>query len=192
MKLLLLSLVTAALISCGGANDNSATATESTSTAPTSLPNTFFTADRPSDVKDLTEVKKTAKKGDSVTFLARVGGRKNASFVPTLAMMIVADPSLLSCELMGEEEHCATPEDYCCEDPDLITQGLGTIRFMDEAGDVYPFSVDGDHGLEVLGYVVVEGSVVDINENGLFIVDAREVWVGGKPSYGHDRAGSGE
>jgi hypothetical protein len=92
---------------------------------------------------------------------------------------------------MGEEEHCATPEDYCCEDPALRTQGLGTIRFMDEKGESYPFSIEGSHGLETLKYVVVAGNVVDINESGLFVVDASKVWVGGKPSYGDERRGSG-
>jgi len=189
MKLLLITFTTFLLIGCG-TDEKSITA--STEAVSNTIPNTFFTSEKPANVQDLIEVKKAAKKGDEVTFLARIGGRKNASFVSSLAMMIVADPSLLSCELMGEEEHCATPEDYCCEDPKLYSQGLGTVRFMNISGDVYPHSVEGYHGLEVLKYVVVDGTVVDINDNGLFIVDAKKVWVGGKPSYGNERGGSGE
>jgi hypothetical protein len=189
MKLLLITLATFALIGCGADEKSTTTSAQSVTN---NIPNTFFITDRPTDVQDLAEVKKNAKKGDGVTFLARIGGRKNASFVPTLAMMIVADPKLISCELMGEEEHCATPEDYCCEDPELYSQGLGTVRFMDTNGDVFPYSVEGDHGMEVLKFVVVEGTVIDINDNGLFIVDATKVWVGGKPSYGNERGGSGE
>ena len=188
MKLLLSTLITITLIGCGGKEDNNANQPALSSTIPSS----FFTTERPSDVKDLVEVKKSAKKGDEVTFLARIGGRKNASFVQSLAMMIVADPGLISCELMSDQEHCPTPEDYCCEDPELYAQGLGTIRFMDGAGDIYPFSAEGDHGLEILKYVVIEGTVIDINDNGLFIVDANKIWVGGKPTYGNERAGSGE
>jgi hypothetical protein len=93
---------------------------------------------------------------------------------------------------MSEEEHCATPEDYCCEDRNSLMAGLGTIRFMNESGDAYPFSVDGDHGLETLKYVVISGKVHDISDNGNFIVDASRVWVGGKPLYGDLRAGSGD
>ena len=107
-------------------------------------------------------------------------------------MMIVADPSLVSCELMSDNDHCDTPEDYCCEDPDKLSHSLATIRFMENDIDVYPFSVEGDHGLETLKYVVVSGKVKDINENGLFIVDANQIWVGGKPHYGDLRSGSGE
>lgn len=189
MKLLLFALLLISLVGCG----NDETDTLGTVTVSSSIPSSFFTAERPDGVKDLVEVKKTAKKGDEVTFLARIGGRKNASFVPTLAMMIIADPGLISCEIMSNaEDHCATPEDYCCEDPELYAKGLGTVRFMDEMGDVYPFSVEGAHGLEILKYIVVKGTVNDINENGLFIVDANKIWVGGKPRFGDERAGSGE
>ena len=188
MKLFFTTILATILIGCGGTTED----TTSTSKQTTGLPSLFFTTERPSDVKDLVEVKKTAKKGDEVTFLARIGGRKNASFVPTLSMMIVADPALKSCEVMSEEEHCATPEDYCCEVPESLRAGLGTIRFMDKSGDAYPFSVDGDHGMETLKYVVISGKVHDISESGNFIVDASRVWVGGKPHYGDLRAGSGE
>ncbi len=189
MNLLLLTLTALALVACSAEESKQESAAP---TMATSLPNSFFIADRPGDVKDLVEVKKTAKKGDDVTFLARIGGRKNASFVSSLSMMIVADPALRSCELMGEEEHCATPEDYCCENRDKLNQGLATVRFLDSGGDPFPFSIDGDHSLETLKYVVINGSVVDMNDKGIFIIDANKVWVGGKPSYNHERNGSGE
>ncbi len=188
MKLILTSIITCILIGCSEINDNNS----NTHDPINKLPESFFTTERPTNVKDLAEVKKIAKKGEKVTFLARIGGRKNASFVPTLAMMIVADPALKSCEVMSEEEHCSTPEDYCCENRELLQAGLGTIRFMQDATEAYPFSIEGDHGLELLKYVVIEGSIHDINNNGLFIVDASTVWVGGKPHYGDLRAGSGE
>jgi hypothetical protein len=188
MKQIFTILLVTALTACGGKEESNVQPT----VVSLELPSLFFTDTRPNDVKDLVEVKKTAKKGDEVTFLARIGGRGNASFVKTVSMMIVADPSLVSCELMGEEEHCATPEDYCCEDPVLRAQGLGTIRFMNEKGESYPFSIEGSHGLETLKYVVVAGNVVDINESGVFVVDASKVWVGGKPKYGNNRLGSTE
>ena len=158
----------------------------------TDLPSAFFTKDRPANVQDLVAVKKTAKKGDDVTFLARIGGRKNASFVPEISIMYVADPALLSCEVMSEDDHCSTPEDYCCEDSEMLKMGLGVVRFLNAHGDIYPFSIDGSNGLEILKYVVVEGKVNDTNEDGNFVVDASQIWVGGKPHFGDLRAGSGE
>ena len=188
-RTLALSLLTIALVGCSGDNQNNQTQP----TASQTIPSHFFTNDRPSNVVDLVEAKKTAKEGDEVTFLARVGGRRNASFVPSLAMMVVADPSLVSCELMSNDpDHCATPEDYCCEDQDALAQSLGTVRFMKNAEEVYPFSLEGDHGLETLKYVVVTGIVDSMNEDGVFIVNAEKIWVGGKPRYGEERVGSGE
>ncbi len=175
------------LIGCGKAETNDV---QETLTA--SIPSSFFVSTRPTDVADLVTVKETANVGDEVTFLARIGGRKNASFIPSIAMMIVADPGLISCELMSDSpDHCATPEDYCCENPNKLINSLGTIRFLDDQGEMYPFSVEGSGGMETLKYVVVTGQVHDINENGVFIVDASEIWVGGKPSYGNERQGSG-
>ena len=189
MKFLLITLTALALTGCSAEEANEKT---NAPTVATSLPNSFFTSERPLNVKDLVDVKTTAKKGDEVTFLARIGGRKNASFVSSISMMIVADPALLSCELMGEEDHCATPEDYCCENREKLHLGLATVRFLDRSGEVFPFSIDGDHSLETLKYVVVSGNVVDNNDKGVFIIDATKVWVGGKPSYNDERAGSGE
>ena len=186
MKQIFTILVVAALTACGGKEESNVQPT----VASLELPSSFFTATPSSDVKDLVEVKKTAKKGDAVTFLARIGGRGNASFVKTLSMMIVADPTLLSCELVSDESRCSTPEDYCCEDQESLALGLGTIRFMDEKGELYPFSIEDSHGLEALKYVIITGNVVDINDNGVFVVDASNVWVGGKPSYGNNRQGS--
>jgi len=188
MKYLSILIALALLANCSSKEEQASQMNE----AKNALPSHFFTVERPSDVKDLVDVKMNAQEGDDVTFLARIGGRKQGSFVPTLSMMIVADPNLLSCELMADDDHCATPEDYCCEDPMAITQGLGTIRFMKNETDTYPFSVEGAGGMEVLKYIVVQGTVNSINENGLFIVDAEQVWVGGAPVYGDNRAGSGE
>ncbi len=189
MKIILLTTIIAlALSGCEGPAEQKIQNVPIT----TDLPSAFFTKDRPANVPDLVTVKKTAKKGDEVTFLARIGGRKNASFLPEIAIMYVADPALLSCEVMSEDEYCSTPEDYCCEDSEMLKMGLGAIRFLDANENIYPFSVEGSNGLEILKYVVVEGKVNDMNEDGNFVVDATQIWVGGKPHFGDLRAGSGE
>jgi len=72
-SLLLLTIIGVGL-GCGGTEDYTQVETDNSG-----LPNSFFTSQRPNNVKDLVEVKETAKKGDEVTFLARIGGRKNAS-----------------------------------------------------------------------------------------------------------------
>lgn len=163
---------------------------EQASPAPSvSASSDVFTSTRPATAANLTTVKNTAKTGDAVTFLARVGGKRQ-SFIDGVAVFVVADPSLTSCELMGDEDHCRVPWDYCCEDHDLLTAGLATVRLVDHSGAVLKTSAEGQGGLETLKFVVVEGVVHDRNDDGLFVVDATSIWVGGKPSRENPTGGS--
>ncbi|MGY8753023.1 MAG: hypothetical protein ACKVIO_03920, partial [Phycisphaerales bacterium] len=66
MKQIFAILLVAALTACSGKEESNVPPT----VASLELPSSFFTETRPNDVKDLVEVKKTAKKGDDVTFLA--------------------------------------------------------------------------------------------------------------------------
>ncbi|MDP6986639.1 MAG: hypothetical protein QGG74_01220 [Phycisphaerales bacterium] len=157
---------------------------------PTSLPKAdVFTTTRPDDAVGLAKVKMAAKAGDTVTFLARVGGKRTV-FVDGSAIFLAADPELTSCELMGDEDHCTMPWDYCCEDADAMTAGLATVRLVDDAGKVLKESADGKGGLEALKFVVVTGVVRERNDEGVFVVDASEIWVGGKPSRGDELGGA--
>ena len=176
-----------------GGCDEGRPAPEAPNTATASsaegIPATFFTSSRPEQAAFLNDVKTSASPGDSVVFLARVGGKVDP-FVENLAMFIAADPSLQSCEIMGKHDHCPVPQDYCCEDPDLLRLGLATVQFTSPEGRIIPATAEGAGGLESLKFVVVEGEVRDRNNEGLFIVDARKVWVGGKPTYDDRMRGS--
>ncbi|MBT4767179.1 MAG: hypothetical protein HOO04_02335 [Phycisphaerae bacterium] len=157
--------------------------------APSTAPQ-LFTTTRPANAANLASIKTTAQTGDTVTFLARVGGKRK-TFIDGVAVFVVADPDLTSCELMGEEDHCRIPWDYCCEDNDALTAGLATIRLVDKDGAVLKTSAEGQGGLEPLKFIVVEGIVSDRNDDGLFVVDAGSIWVGGKPSRADRMGGSG-
>jgi hypothetical protein len=178
-----------ALAGCGQA-PTPKTTDDANASSSVVIPTSFFTTTRATDVPNLIDAKKVAKVGETTTFLARVGGRV-PSFIDGYAIMVVADPGLVSCELMGEKDHCPTPEDYCCEDPSAIRTGLATIMFNDATGTPLPISASGQGGLELLKYVVVEGTVTDMNDEGVFIVDATSVWVGGKPDRSDLHKGSG-
>ncbi|MCH2136611.1 MAG: hypothetical protein MK101_08515 [Phycisphaerales bacterium] len=190
-----LSLVAAVLMTgCGESKPAQNTAGEGASgtsaQAEAKVPSSFFTQSRPADVEDLKAVRDSAAKGDSVSFLARVGGRVKP-FSGSSAVFVVTDPGLLSCEIMACDDHCSVPWDYCCEDPDDLKMGMASVRLLDEAS-VRPIrtTAEGAGGLEPLKFVVVSGTVSDINDDGLFVVDAQQVWVGGKPTFKEPRAGS--
>ena len=138
---------------------------------------------------DLIAVKPTAKVGDAVTFLARVGGRAEP-FVDGTAVFVVADPALESCELVGEDDHCPIPWDYCCTPIEDLKAGMATIRIVDGDGMPYPASAQGAGGLAPARFVVIDGVVSDRNDDGVFVVDAGRIWVGGRPEFGKPRLGS--
>jgi hypothetical protein len=194
MRLILLSTVVLSagifgvgLAGCGESKPaTSATASETKPKAAVGA--SFFASDRPADVKDLKAVRDGASKGDTVTFLARVGGRRNP-FTDAQAIFVVTDPTLESCEIMADDDHCSAPWDYCCEDPDNLKMNVATVRFLDDGRPIRT-NAKSAGGLDVLKFVVVTGTVNDINDEGLFIVDADSVWVGGKPKFGEPRLGS--
>ena len=174
-----------ALAGCGETGTSKASNSPSSVTIPASI----FVTTRPENALDLLSVKNTAKEGDEVVFLARVGGRAKP-FAEGFAMFVVADPSLQSCELMGEVDHCPIPYDYCCEDPQKITAGIATIQIVDAKGTPLRTSLEGVGGLEGSKFLVVDGVVTEKNDEGLFTIDAREIWVGGKPNRSNPNQGS--
>lgn len=185
MRLSLSCLCLALIAGCGESKPAPAPAPQ---TAAATVPTAFFTHARPGDVEDLKQVRDSASKGDAVTFLARVGGRVKP-FTASQALFVVTDPTLESCEIMADDDHCAVPWDYCCEDPDNLKMNVATVRLLD-AGKPIRTSAKGAGGLEELKYVIVSGTVSDINDEGLFVVDADSIWVGGKPKFGEPRLGS--
>lgn len=194
MRLILVSTIVVAagavgvgLAGCGESNP-APPKTAPTAKSEPAVPASFFTMERPVDVKDLKTVRDSASRGDTVTFLARVGGRVHP-FTDAQALFVVTDPALASCEIMAEDDHCSVPWDYCCEDSDDLKMNVATVRFLDEGRPIRA-NAKGAGGLDVLKFVVVTGTVDDINDEGLFIVDADSIWVGGKPTFGQPRLGS--
>ncbi len=68
--------------------------------------------------------------------------------------------------------------------------GTATIRILGADGRPFATSAQGAGGLEPLKFIVVQGTVSDRNDEGLFVVDAERIWVGGKPTYEEPRKGS--
>jgi hypothetical protein len=144
-----------------------------------SLPAGALLAAAPAGAKPLPEVKKSAQKGDTVVFTARIGGR-NEPFVKSRAVMVVIDPAIPSCSDMGEEDHCPTPWDYCCEPPEAITAGTATVQFVGADGKPLAVDLQGQGGLAPLATVTVTGVVADKDDTGLFIVNATGIHVAKK------------
>ena len=124
----------------------------------------------------VTECKASAKQGDTVTVLGRIGGSR-MPFTNDVAMFTIIDPALKSCSDGAEPDHCKTPWDYCCEDRTALKRGMATVELADASGVAFGFPVRGAHGLEPLATVAVTGVVVEKNDAGLMVVRASKVVV---------------
>ena len=155
------------------------------------IPASVFVTEAPKDAKCVSEVKKSAKKGDTVVFTATVGGRAEP-FVRSRAILMAADRCLKPCN-QNPEESCATPWDYCCEPPESKKANVLTVQFTGDDGKPLKVGARSAGGLEPLSRIVVEGVVAEADDKGTFIVTARKVFVekpakDGKPGAGKDAA----
>jgi len=120
------------------------------------------------------EVKRVAAAGDTVRFVARVGGRADC-FVPAAAVMVVADPVLEDCIQKGDG--CPKPWDYCCEPRERIKANTATVRVVDASGLPIAETMEGMGGIAPLKTVEILGTVAETGPDGLFVVDAKRIFV---------------
>ncbi len=169
--------ILASIIALGGCGQSEAPASGSTSSNGTTAPAGLF-ADRSiaegETLAGIGEVKKTAATGETVRFVARVGGRA-ACFVPGSAVFIVADPILEDCIQKGDG--CPKPWDYCCEPKERLRANTATVRLVDAAGTPLAGTAEGLGGLAPLLTIEVLGTVSESGPEGLFVVDATQVFV---------------
>ena len=105
----------------------------------------------PPAAQSVFEIRKTAADGADVVVTGRV-----RDFVDTRAVFTIADLSLKSCADEGDTMECATPWDYCCEEPTRRAQGSTAIE-VHEGGKLAVGSAEGWNGLGHLKQVTVRG-----------------------------------
>ena len=139
------------------------------------IPDAVFVTEKPKDAKCVSEVRKTAKKGDTVVIAAKVGGRAEP-FVKNRAVFMVADRCLKSCD-QTPDDPCKTPWDYCCESPESKKVNMMTVQIVGDDGKPIKAGARSVHALEPLALIVFEGTVADIDDKGTFVVNARRIFV---------------
>ncbi|MEO1696528.1 MAG: hypothetical protein AAFU73_04475 [Planctomycetota bacterium] len=74
-----------------------------------------------------------------------------------LATFLLVEDSLEDCSETGEDR-CATPWDYCCEDPDRLRDWTINVEFME--GELpADWTLRGAYGLDHLSEVLVAGTL---------------------------------
>lgn len=160
-KIALLSLVV--LAACGGGGE-----TPTDAPAPSSaLPESFWRDAPPADAVDVAQLR-GLKDGAAVVVRGEV-----QDFVGGLASFVLADHALKNCTELGEDDHCKTPWDFCCEDPEAYKRGITAVEFREGAGPVRA-GVQGFHGIDHLTDVVVAGRL-SIDEQGNLLVVADSI-----------------
>jgi hypothetical protein len=139
------------------------------------IPDSVFVEAEPADAKCVAEVKKNAKKGDTVVIKAKIGGRSEP-FVKNRAIVVIADRCMKSCDQIPGDT-CTKPWDYCCEPPESLKANTMTVQFVDDAGKVLKTGAQGVHGLEPLALVVFEGTVTEKDDKGTFVVRVTRAFV---------------
>lgn len=117
--------------------------------------------------------RESAKPGDTITIIGKIGGSKKP-FVSGRAAFTIVDLALKSCDEI-EDDMCAKPWDYCCEDKTNLRKHTAMIEVQDADGKPLSIDAQGQNGLEPLKVVVVEGTLVANDAGGACIVRADRI-----------------
>ncbi|MGE9267284.1 MAG: hypothetical protein ACQKBY_04240 [Verrucomicrobiales bacterium] len=155
-------------------------AQSATDTAPAAVENPelqkFLLAEKPADPVNVSTLFAQPDPGREVTVRGLVMGKMQV-FVDSRAMFVIGDDTKLTHCAAMEDDHCETPWDVCCEDPDDIKKAIATVQLTDADGTPLKSSLKGLAGLKELSEVTLTGTLAPgsnaenlvINATGLHI-----------------------
>lgn len=156
-----------ALVACGPSDTQPI---ESTSTT-----NGLLLQSAPNDALSVGEARTQLSNGDLAVISGQIGGTTQP-FVDGYAAFVLADPDILFCNEMGDD-HCPTPWDACCEDPDKLRALRASIRFNDSEGNALPLDLKSSLGLKELDSVTVTGLVAETSTPENLVILANGIYV---------------
>jgi hypothetical protein len=170
-KILILLPLFLLLIGCGRETVSTPLA-QSSSPALTAV---FASSISGDDLPTIPEIRKQASPGDEVSFRAKVMGTLHP-FVEGRALMVVGDPdTMISCDLMSEDDQCETPWDLCCESKDSLRNGSATVQVVDADGKVLNENLRGNKGLKELSLVKITGIVAPLSTAEALLINATAI-----------------
>jgi len=169
----ILSFTTALVVIAPMACDQSAP-TPTKSAMNSALPQGLFVTQEPAGAIGVLKVRQSAKAGDHVAMIGRIGGSENP-FVSNRAVFTMVDVSVKTCLEMGDAAHCPTPADYCCEDSSALAKAMASVTIADKTGKPLPISLAADGSLKPLMWIAVEGTLQP-TDGGAFIVNADHIY----------------
>ena len=119
----------------------------------------------------------TVQPGDVIVIKGQVMGAAEP-FVDGRAAFILGDREKLTpCNEMGEDDHCPTPWDACCDEKDDFREGTATIQVVGPDGRPLKQSLEGVEGLEKLSKILVKGRVAEQSGTNNLVINASEIQV---------------
>lgn len=129
-------------------------------------------AAKPANALSVMEARDRLSPGDRVVIEGQIGGAVDP-FFDGFAGFVLADQAILFCDEMGGEDHCATPWDACCEDPDKLKAGRVSVQMVDAEGNPVEGGLGSTDALSGLDYVIVSGTVAETSTPENMIIDAQ-------------------
>ena len=125
-----------------------------TTPAATNIDGSKFILDsEPDGAADVVAVRTSAKDGDDIVIVGRIGGSKEPCVDGRAAFSIV-DRSAKPCNAIPGDK-CPIPWDYCCEDQ-LATKTI-LVKFIDDDGKLVAAGAKELFGVKELDTVVISG-----------------------------------
>ena len=143
--------------------------------APTASANglKYLLDQEPADAKDVVGVRKTAKNGDAVVIVGRIGGSDNP-WIENRAAFKIVDRSLKACsDIPGDS--CPIPWDYCCETHKLPAS-TALVKVVDERGKLVEEDARALLGVIELSTVVLKGKA-ERDKSGNLTILANSVFI---------------
>lgn len=140
----------------------------------------FLLGSAPENAVPVARARANVRPGEPITLTGQVGGTEQP-FTDGHALMVIADSDLVFCDEM-EDDHCPTPWDACCEDPEKLRASRATIQLVDAEGAPVRGSLRGLGGLAELDTVVVQGRVAPGSNTDNLIVNATGIHVRDRPA----------
>ena len=127
----------------------------------------------PAGARDIAALRKQpVKAGDEVTVHGRIGGRVEPFVKDFGAFVLADDKAIVACDKMGEDDHCETPWDFCCTEPEDLAASIATIQVLGDDGDVLAQDIDQVAGLAPGGRVTVRGLVAEGSSASNLLINA--------------------
>ncbi len=165
-----LALVGLSMTACSPKEETVAPASPKAATA------SLFLDKAPTGALNVAEARVQLSPGDEAVIEGQIGGVE-APFLTGYAGFVLGDTEIVFCNEMGDDGHCPTPWDACCEDIDLLKAHRISVQFVDANGNPLELDLKAEGQLKELDHVVVVGNVAESSTKENMIVYADKLAV---------------